>query len=148
GSGFPGTLTVQLGSNVDTSQVAVKLNPASIWGPRTQTIEVLGREQSATAFTSLVPARQYGFDPATGNSITIPVTARVADVQLRFTGNTGAGGGQAAEFQVIGVPGPNPDLTVSSSSWTPATPVETDSITASATVRNIGTLASAATDVN
>jgi hypothetical protein len=148
GGSYPNTLTVQLGSNVDTSQVVVKLNPSSAWGPRTQTIEVLGREQSASGFSGLAPAKQYAFDPATGNSVTIPVTARVADVQLKFTSNSGAGAGQAAEFQVIGNPGPNPDLTVSGSSWTPANPVETDSVTTSATVRNTGNLASAATDVN
>ena len=100
--------------------MVVKLNPASIWGPRTQTIEVLGREQSASGFTSLVAARSYSFDPASGNSVSIPVSARVADVQLKFTANSGAGGGQAAEFQVFGVPAPNPDLTVTGSAWTPA----------------------------
>jgi hypothetical protein len=147
GGTYPNNLTVQLGSNVDTSRVVVKLNPDPIWGPRTQTIQVLGREQGATGFTSLVAATQYNFDPASGNTVTIPVTARVAEVQLRFTQNSGAGGGQAAEFQVIGVPGPNPDLTISGSSWSPANPVETDSITASATVRNAGNLASVATDV-
>ncbi|MEV4311115.1 discoidin domain-containing protein [Actinocrispum sp. NPDC049592] len=148
GGTYPNTLTVQLGSNVDTSQVVVKLNPDPIWGPRTQTIQVLGREQNATGFSSLVAATQYSFDPASGNTVTIPVTARVADVRLQFTANSGAGGGQAAEFQVIGVPGPNPDLTVSSTSWSPANPVETDAITASATVANTGNLASGATDVN
>ncbi|QUQ67348.1 discoidin domain-containing protein [Kutzneria sp. CA-103260] len=148
GGTYPQTLTVQLGSNADTSSVVVKLNPASIWGPRTQTIEVLGREQSATGFTSLVPATTYSFDPASGNTVTIPVSARVADVQLKFTANSGAGGGQAAEFQVIGVPAPNPDLTITGSSWTPTSPVETDSVTTSATVKNIGTLPAGATDVN
>ncbi len=46
--------------------------------------------------------------------MTIPVSARVADVRLNFTANTGAPAGQVAEFQVMGVPAPNPDLTVSS----------------------------------
>jgi hypothetical protein len=148
GGTYPNTLTVQLGANVDTSSVVVRLNPASIWGPRTQTIQVLGREQSATGLTSLVPAATYNFDPATGNSVTIPVAARVADVQLRFTANSGAGGGQAAEFQVIGVAAPNPDLTITNSSWTPASPVETDSITTSAVVRNGGAVGAGATDLN
>ncbi|MET0237948.1 MAG: discoidin domain-containing protein [Kibdelosporangium sp.] len=148
GGTYPNNLTVQLGANVDTSSVVVRLNPSTAWGPRTQTIQVLGREQSASAVTSLVPATTYNFDPATGNSVTIPVAARVADVQLRFTANSGAGGGQAAEFQVIGAAAPNPDLTVTSSSWTPASPVETDSITASAVVRNAGALAAGATDLN
>lgn len=148
GGTYPNNLTVQLGSNVDTSQVVVKLNPDPAWGPRTQTIQVLGREQSATGFTSLVAAATYSFDPSSSNTVTIPVSARVADVQLRFTANSGAGGGQVAEFQVIGVPGPNPDLTISGSSWSPASPVETDAITTSATVRNGGTNPSGATEVN
>ncbi|MEV6011031.1 discoidin domain-containing protein [Streptomyces sp. NPDC051976] len=142
------SLTVQLGANVDTSSVVVKLNPSSAWGPRTQTIEVQGREQSASGFTQLVAPKSYSFDPATGNSVTIPVTSRVADVRLVFSANSGAGGGQAAELQVIGVPGPNPDLTVSSLTSSPAAPIETDPITLSATVKNIGTNASTATDVN
>ena len=142
------SLTVSLGSNVDTSSVVVKLNPSSAWGPRTQTIEVQGREQSATGFTQLVAPRSYAFDPASGNTVTIPVTSRVADVRLIFSSNSGAGGGQAAELQVIGVPGPNPDLTVSALTASPASPVETDPITLSATVRNIGTNASPATTVN
>ncbi|MBM9508175.1 discoidin domain-containing protein [Actinacidiphila acididurans] len=142
------SLTVQLGSNVDTSAVVVKLNPDPIWSARTQTIEVQGREQSASGFTQLVAPKSYSFDPNTGNSVSIPVSARVADVRLVFSANSGAGGGQAAELQVIGVPGPNPDLTVSALTATPAAPVETDAITLNATVKNIGTNASGATDVN
>ncbi len=146
-NGFPGTLTVQLGSNADISSLALKLNPDSAWGARTQNVEVLGREQNATGFTSLVAGRDYRWDPASGNSVTIGVAARVADVQLRFTSNTGAPGAQVAEFQVFGTPAPNPDLTVTGTSFTPAGPVETDQITLNATVRNAGTAASVATDV-
>jgi hypothetical protein len=147
GATYPNTLTTQLGSNADLSSLTLKLNPSSAWGARTQNIQVLGREQSATGFTTLVPARDYAFNPATGNAVTIPLSARVADVQLRITANTGAPGGQVAEFQVFGVAAPNPDLTVSATSFTPASPVETTPITLSATVRNAGTAASAATDV-
>jgi chitodextrinase len=148
GSSYPSTLTVSLGANADITSVVVKLNPDPIWAARTQTIQVLGREQSASGLTSLVAAKLYTFDPATGNSVTIPVSARVADVQLSITTNSGAPGGQVAEFQVIGVPAPNPDLTVTASSWTPASPVETDAITVSATVRNSGTAGAGATNVN
>ena len=147
GATYPNTLTTQLGSNSDISSVVLKLNPASAWGTRTQNVQVLGREQSASGFTNLVAARDYVFDPASGNAVTIPLTARVADVQLRITSNTGAPGGQVAEFQVFGVAAPNPDLTVSATSFTPASPVETNPITLSATVRNAGTAASGATDV-
>ncbi|MEN3535242.1 discoidin domain-containing protein [Microbispora sp. ZYX-F-249] len=146
--GYPNTLTVALGANADISQVNVKLNPDSSWGPRTQTIQVLGREQSASGFTNLTSATQYSFSPATGNSVSIPVSGRVADVQLKFTGNSGAPAGQAAEFQVVGVPAPNPDLTVGGLSASPASPAETDPVTLTATVKNIGNAASGATNLN
>ncbi|WP_371480164.1 discoidin domain-containing protein [Kitasatospora sp. NBC_00315] len=148
GGSYPNTLTTQLGSNANVNSVVLKLNPSSAWSTRTQTIEVLGREQSATGFTSLVGAKQYTFDPASGNTVTIPLTATAADVQLKITTNTGSGAGQIAEFQVIGTPAPNPDLTVTATSASPASPVETDPVTLSATVKNAGTAASGATSVN
>ncbi|MFG1647555.1 discoidin domain-containing protein [Amycolatopsis sp. NPDC049252] len=148
GGTYPNLLTVGLGSNADLSQVVVKLNPDASWGPRTQTIAVEGREQASSTFTTLAAAQSYSFSPSTGNTVTIPLSGRVADVRLRVTANSGAGGGQAAEFQVVGVPAPNPDLTVSGVSWSPQNPVETDSITASATVRNAGTVTAGATNVN
>ncbi|PRX51736.1 CARDB protein, partial [Nonomuraea fuscirosea] len=69
------------------------------------------------------------------------------DVRLQFTANTGAPGGQVAELQISGTPAPNPDLTVSGLTSSPASPVETDAVTLSATVRNAGSAASAATSV-
>ncbi|MER8067662.1 discoidin domain-containing protein [Streptomyces sp. NPDC094034] len=148
GGSYPNTLTVKLGANADTQSVVVKLNPDSSWGPRTQNIQVLGREQSASGLTSLVAAKDYAFSPATGNAVTIPVSARVADVQLKFTSNTGAGAGQVAEFQVLGDPAPNPDLQVTAVSAAPAAPVESDPITLSATVRNAGAVAAPASTVD
>ncbi|MFI9638691.1 discoidin domain-containing protein [Micromonospora sp. NPDC051925] len=147
-NGLPSVLTVALGANANVNAVVVKLNPDSSWGPRTQTIGVLGREQSAGAFTSLAAAQSYSFSPATGNTVTIPVSATVADVRLQITTNSGAPAGQVAEFQVIGVPAANPDLTVTGLTVAPAAPVETDTVSLSATVRNGGTAASAATTVN
>ncbi|CAL9548630.1 hypothetical protein SUDANB95_04350 [Actinosynnema sp. ALI-1.44] len=147
GSGYPNTLTVQLGANADLGSVTLRLDPDTIWGTRTQNLQVLGREQGAPTFTSLVSARDYTWNPASGNTVTIPVSGRVADVQLRFTANSGAPGGQVAEFQVFGTPAPNPDLTVTGTAFTPAAPVETDAVTLSATVHNAGTAASTATDV-
>ncbi|MGY5035199.1 discoidin domain-containing protein [Streptomyces sp. 900116325] len=144
GGSYPNTLTVKLGANADTDSVVVKLNPDSSWGARTQNIQVLGREQSATSFTSLVGAKDYAFSPATGNTVTIPVDARVADVQLRFTSNTGSGAGQVAEFQVLGAPAPNPDLQVTAIGGAPAAPVESDPVTLAATVRNSGAVAAPA----
>ncbi|MFI9812892.1 galactose-binding domain-containing protein [Saccharothrix variisporea] len=147
GSAYPNTLTVQLGANADLSSVTLRLDPDPVWGTRTQNVQVLGREQGASTFANLVSARDYTWNPASGNTVTIPVSGRVADVQLRFTANSGAPGGQVAEFQVFGTPAPNPDLTVTGTSFTPAAPVETDNVTLSATVRNAGTAPSSATDV-
>ncbi|WP_405510305.1 discoidin domain-containing protein [Streptomyces anulatus] len=147
GGSYPQTLTVKLGSNADLDRLVLKLDPATAWGARNQTIEVLGREQSASGFTSLAAARSYAFNPATGNTVTVPVTARVADVQLKFTANSGSSAGQLAEFQVIGVPAPNPDLEVTGLTTTPDAPVESDEITVKATVRNSGPAAAPASAV-
>jgi hypothetical protein len=148
GNGFPSVLTVALGSNAAINQIVVKLNPDNAWGPRTQNIQVLGREQSSSTFTSISGAQGYNFSPATGNTVTIPVSATAADVRLSIASNNGAPGGQVAEIQIIGEPAPNPDLTITGMAFTPSSPVETDPVTLSATVRNGGTAASPATDVN
>ncbi|HWU09722.1 MAG TPA: CARDB domain-containing protein, partial [Streptomyces sp.] len=144
GGSYPQTLTVKLGSNADLDRLVLKLSPDTAWAARSQTIEVLGREQNASGFTSLAAARSHTFDPAGGNTVTVPVTARVAEVRLRFTANSGSAAGQLAEFQVMGVPAPNPDLEVTGLTTTPAAPVESDRITVSATVRNSGTAAAPA----
>ncbi|GAA4604233.1 CARDB domain-containing protein [Actinoallomurus liliacearum] len=145
---YPDTLTVNLRVKADLGSVVVKLNPDASWGRRTQTIEVLGRASHSGSFTSLVAAKAYTFDPTSGNTVTIPVTATAVDVQLKFTANSGATGGQVAELQVIGTPAPAPDLSITDASWTPASPTETDSVSLKATVKNTGTAASDATDVN
>ncbi|RZT27874.1 F5/8 type C domain-containing protein [Kribbella sp. VKM Ac-2569] len=148
-NGFPSTLTVKLGSNADVSSVVVKLNPDSAWGARTQSVEVLGREQSATTFTSAVARTDYQFDPsANQNTVTIPVTGRYADVRLQVFSNSGAPGGQVAELQVFGMAAPNPDLVVTSVDWSPASPSESTPITLSATVKNNGSAPGPASSLN
>lgn len=148
-SGHPSTLTVKLGANADLESVVVKLNPDAAWSTRTQSIEVLGREQSAQGFKSLKERADYSFDPSGNrNSVTIPVSGRYADVQLKIFSNSSGYGAQAAEFQVIGTPAPNPDLTVSNLTWDPAKPSESDETTVNATVRNTGSAAAGATTVN
>lgn len=126
----------------------LKLNAAAEWAARTQNIQVLGHNQNTTTFSSLVSAQSYTFNPASGNTVTIPVTATVKRLQLAIAANSGAPAGQIAEFQVFGTPAANPDLTITGMSWTPASPVETGSVTLNATVKNIGNAAAAATTVN
>ncbi|MER8268105.1 CARDB domain-containing protein [Streptomyces griseus] len=148
-NGLPADLTVKLGADADLESVVIKLNPDPIWGGRTQDIQVLGRSQNGTAFTSLRARAGYAFSPSGNqNTVTIPVDGRVADLQLKFFANTGAPGGQIAEVQVLGTAAPNPDLTVSALSWSPTSPSETDEITVRGTVRNAGSAASPATTVN
>ena len=142
---LPATLTVDLGANANVTSVVVKLNPNASWGNRSQTIQVLGHNQSTTTFTSLVPATSYPFSPSSGNTVSIPVTTTASQIQLAFTTNSGAPGGQAAEVQIIGTPAPNPDLTITGLTWTPVSPTEVTAITLSATVQNIGSAASPAT---
>ncbi|PSL07011.1 F5/8 type C domain-containing protein [Haloactinopolyspora alba] len=145
---YPSTLTVELGANAEANAVVVQLNPDPVWGPRTQTLEVLGRAQGSSSFQSIVPEREYAFDPASGNTVTIPVSATAADFRLEFTANTGAPNGQVAEFQVIGESAPNPDLVVADLAWSPGAPSASDDVTLSATVRNTGELAAPATSVD
>lgn len=148
-TGFPATLTVRLGADADVTGVVLKLNPDPVWGPRTQNLQVLGRGQAATGFTSLKARADYAFHPSTNqNTVTIPVTGRAADVQIQVFGNTGAPGGQVAELQVIGRFAPNPDLVVTGLTWAPAAPDESTPVTVTATVQNRGTAASPATSVN
>ncbi|WP_371612029.1 CARDB domain-containing protein [Streptomyces clavifer] len=148
-NGHPSTLTVKLGVDADIEAVVVKLSPDQAWATRTQSVQVLGRAQSATAFTSLKDRADYVFDPSGNqNTVTIPVSGRHADVRLTFFSNTGAPGAQVAEIQVVGTAAPNPDLTVSDLTWSPATPSEKDDVTVNATVRNTGTAAAAATTVD
>ncbi|WP_372346243.1 CARDB domain-containing protein [Streptomyces sp. KL116D] len=148
-SGSPSTLTVKLGADADLDAVVLKLNPDAAWATRTQNIEVLGRARSAQGFTTLKSRADYTFNPAGNqNTVTIPVTGRAADVQLKIYSNSSGYGGQVAEFQVLGAAAPAPDLTLTDLTWTPAQPSESDSITADATVRNTGAVAAAATTVN
>lgn len=147
GNANPATLTVSLGANAAVTSIVVKLNPDPVWGPRTQTFQVFGRDQDSTTFTSIVGSQQYNFSPQSGNLVTIPVSATAADVRLQFTANTGAPAGQVAELQVIGEPAANPDLQVSNLTWSPASPSESDAVTLSATVRNAGDRQSGATNV-
>lgn len=104
GASFPSTLTVNLGSDHNISSIVLQLNPASVWATRTQNITVLGHNASTSSFSTLVPAATYTFNPASGNQVTIPVTATVSEVRISIASNSGATGGQIAEFQILGEP--------------------------------------------
>ncbi|GAA0830761.1 CARDB domain-containing protein [Bifidobacterium pullorum subsp. gallinarum] len=148
GGSNPSSLTLDLGSDHEITSIVLKLNPSAEWGTRTQTIQVLGHNQGSTNFSNLVSAQAYTFNPASGNLVTIPVTATAKRLQLNITSNSGAPAGQITEFEVYGKPGQNPDLSITGLSWTPSSPLENDQITLQAIVKNIGGVEAPPTTVN
>ena len=145
---YPATLSTTLSPQVDLDRVVLKLNPASAWASRTQTLSIECRAQGSTSFTTLKASASYTFSPSSQNTVTIPVTGSgIEEVRLRFTANTGATGAQVAEFEVWGIPAPTPNLAVSAVTSSPASPTDAQQLTLGATVTNTGTAASAATTV-
>jgi len=99
-SAYPDTLTVDLEAPVSIHSIRLALNPIAIWGKRTQTIAV-NISSDGEVFTELVSTKQYTFDPDTGNQIQITFDESITRfVQLVITENSGAGGGQIAEFEI------------------------------------------------
>lgn len=97
---YPNTLTVDLKRVAPIHAIRICLNPASIWGKRTQTFAVKISTDGEN-FTELVPLNDYVFDPDRGNETVITFdTVEAQYVQLEFTANTGASGGQVAEFEI------------------------------------------------
>jgi hypothetical protein len=120
---WPTTLTVNLGASDSLTSVVVDLPPSSAWNTRTQTFSVLG-SANGTSYTTLAGSATYTFNPATGNTVTIPLPSGTSDqyVQLSFTANSVQNGAQASEFQVWGTGTAHPDLAlnapVTASSYT------------------------------
>jgi len=97
---YPNTLTVDLETPTKFQTVRLTLNPLPIWGKRTQTFAVNVSSDGIT-YEELVGTKQYTFDPATGNEVQISFDeVETKFVQLVVTENSGAGGGQIAEFEV------------------------------------------------
>jgi hypothetical protein len=98
---WPSTITVNLGSAKTLGSLTVDLPPSSAWNTRTQTLSVLG-STNGTSFTTLVGSATYTWNPATGNTVTIPLPAGTSDqyVQLSFTANSVQNGAQASEILI------------------------------------------------
>jgi hypothetical protein len=101
-SGYPQTLTVNLGSAASVGSVVLDLPPLSDWPNRTQTLSVLGSDNGST-WTTLVASASYNFSDSTGNTVTInlPSGTSAQYVQLSFTGNTGWSAAQLSEFEIF-----------------------------------------------
>lgn len=100
GADFPNTMKIDLAGTYNIKTAVVMLNPAAIWGPRTQTFEIQV-STDGNEFTTVVPSTQYQFDPQTGNLVIVDIPATDASyVQFIFTQNSGTfeKGAQAAEI--------------------------------------------------
>jgi subtilase family serine protease len=140
---YPNTLTVDLGSVQSVYKVVLKLNAS--WGSRTQTLSVLSSTDNST-YATRVASSTYTFNPTSSNTVTITFTETTARyIRLNFTANSGATGGQVAEFEVYGTASTGtPDLIVTDISWSPASPAAGNAVTFSATIKNQGTGSAAA----
>jgi hypothetical protein len=99
-SDYPNTLTVDLEVPTKLHTIRLTLNPLPIWGKRTQTVAV-NVSMDGITYEELVGTKQYTFDPDTGNEVQISFAEiETRFVQLVITENSGAGGGQIAEFEI------------------------------------------------
>jgi len=97
---FPQWVQVDLGSAQSASRVVLQLPAATAWAARTQTLSILG-STDGTTWTTVKASADYTFDPATSNTVTIPITATTQRYfRLNITANTGQPAGQISGFQV------------------------------------------------
>lgn len=93
-------LTLNLKKKISIYKIRLTLNPVSLWAKRTQTLSISISDDGKN-FTELVPSADYKFDPKTGNETIIDFDeVKTQYVRLTITNNTGAKGGQVAEFEV------------------------------------------------
>ncbi|MER5627107.1 discoidin domain-containing protein [Streptosporangium sp. NPDC002544] len=108
---FPQTITVDLCAAVSAQRVDLRLPPSAAWATRSQTIAVQG-STDGTNFTTLSAAAARTFNPATGNTVSIPFGAANARyIRLNITANTGWPAAQLSSFEVYGTPNPTPTIT-------------------------------------
>lgn len=97
---FPQSLTVDLGSSYAARRLVLKLPPSSAWSARTETVTVLGSTDGSN-FSTVVGSTGYRFDPATGNSVTVPLpsSTNLRYLRLTVTANNGWPAGQFSEVE-------------------------------------------------
>lgn len=98
---FPQSITVDLGRTEAVRRLVLKLPPPAAWGPRTQTLSVQG-SADGTTYSTLAESKDYRFDPASGNKVTITLPASTPDIRhlrLRVTANTGWPAAQFSEVE-------------------------------------------------
>lgn len=97
---YPNELSVKFKEDKTIHAIRVAINPDSVWGKRTQTFSVLVT-YDGEAYETLLDEKGYEFDPSTGNEVILEFEdTQVKGIMLSFTANTGATGGQVAEFEI------------------------------------------------
>lgn len=98
---YPNIITVDLGSSIEVSKIRIRLNPDIVWSKRIQNFSVSSSMDGKT-FKELVAAKDYRFDPKTGN-MAVAVFEQAVNtrfVQLQLVKNTGASSAQISEFEI------------------------------------------------
>ncbi|MGW5176001.1 discoidin domain-containing protein [Streptomyces sp. NPDC004082] len=97
---FPQDWTVDLGSAQPARRVVLKLPPAAAWQARTQTLSVQG-STDGSAYSTVVASKDYRFDPASGNTVTVslPSGTNLRYLRLHVTANTGWPAAQFSEVE-------------------------------------------------
>ncbi|MFE1957784.1 discoidin domain-containing protein [Streptomyces sp. NPDC059479] len=98
---FPQWIQVDLGSTQPVKRIVLSLPPNPAWTARTQTLSVLGATDN-TPFSPLTSQAAHAFDPATGNTVTLPVASGLSAryIRVQFTANTGWPAGQLSGLSV------------------------------------------------
>ena len=78
-------------------RLVLKLPPQTAWQARTQTLSVQGGADGS-AYATVAAPRDYRFDPAAGDTVTIPVSGDLRHGRLHVTGDTGR---PAARFSEV-----------------------------------------------
>ena len=111
-STLPAEVVIDLGDLHTITAFVMCLPPSLLWSARTQRIEILvsnsniSYSKTNTTFTSAVSAKDYLFNPSTGNinivTLDTPVNARFVKVIISSNDNVGGYGAQLSEFSVYG----------------------------------------------
>jgi hypothetical protein len=111
-SSLPAKVVIDLGDVYSVSVIVLSLPPSLLWDPRTENIEIDTSDSSTayssttTAFTTAVAAKDYRFDPATGNrnlvTFTTPISLRFLKLVINSNDIAGGYNAQLSEVSVYG----------------------------------------------
>ena len=97
---YPNELSVTFKEDKTIHAIRVAINPDSVWGKRTQSFSVKVT-YDGEVYETFLDEKAYEFDPTTGNEVILEFDdIQVRGVMLSVTSNTGATGGQVAEFEI------------------------------------------------